>query len=126
MGLEYFNLDEFKCKCGCTRHLSKMDGEFLIDLDLARGIADIPFKITSGYRCPSYNLTIGGKPNSAHLKGRAADIYVRDGNHRFFILEALLQAGFRRIGIGPDFIHVDNDYTLPKPWVWDYYPKRGN
>ena len=35
-----------------------------------------PIIITSGYRCPELNKKIGGKPNSQHLKGQAADFVV--------------------------------------------------
>ena len=33
-----------------------------------------PIIITSGYRCPALNKAVGGKPNSQHVKGQAADI----------------------------------------------------
>lgn len=32
--------------------------------------------VTSGYRCSELNKKIGGKPNSQHLKGQAADFVV--------------------------------------------------
>ena len=34
----------------------------------------IPVVISSGYRCPALNRTVGGVSNSQHLKGEAADI----------------------------------------------------
>lgn len=37
-----------------------------------------PIHINSGYRCAQLNMLVGGKPNSAHLYGRAADIRCRD------------------------------------------------
>jgi len=33
-------------------------------------------RITSGYRCAALNAKVGGKPNSQHLQGEAADIHV--------------------------------------------------
>ena len=30
--------------------------------------------ITSGYRCPALNKAVGGKQNSQHVKGQAADL----------------------------------------------------
>ena len=30
--------------------------------------------ITSGYRCTALNKAVGGKPNSQHVKGQAADL----------------------------------------------------
>ena len=38
-----------------------------------REIIRIPILISSGYRCPSANAVIGGKYNSQHLEGKAAD-----------------------------------------------------
>ncbi len=35
---------------------------------------DRPVFISSGYRCPALNEAVGGKPNSQHLTGQAADI----------------------------------------------------
>lgn len=35
-----------------------------------------PVIVTSGYRCQELNKKIGGKPNSQHLKGLAADFVV--------------------------------------------------
>lgn len=33
-----------------------------------------PIHINSGYRCTELNKIVGGKPNSQHLKGEAADL----------------------------------------------------
>lgn len=33
-----------------------------------------PILVTSGFRCPELNQAVGGKQNSQHLKGLAADI----------------------------------------------------
>ena len=37
-----------------------MDKEFLSRLDQARSLADIPFRITSGYRSEAHNLKVVG------------------------------------------------------------------
>ena len=34
--------------------------------------------INSGYRCEKLNKAVGGRPNSLHLQGRAADIHVKN------------------------------------------------
>lgn len=36
-----------------------------------------PMIITSGYRCPKLNKIVGGKANSQHLKGQAADFVIK-------------------------------------------------
>lgn len=43
-------------------------------LDELRRLYANPIFITSGYRCPALNKAVGGKPNSQHVKGQAADI----------------------------------------------------
>lgn len=93
---------------------------FVERLEVARKIAGVPFVITSGCRTPSHNESVGGKENSAHLRGWAADIHVPDSQDRGKILEALYRVGFKRIGIGSNFIHVDSDPSLPTPRTWVY------
>ena len=41
--------------------------------------------ITSGYRCPALNKEVGGKPNSQHVKGQAADIKWDENLLKFII-----------------------------------------
>ena len=43
-------------------------------LDELRRLYGSPIIITSGYRCPALNKAVGGKPNSQHVKGQAADL----------------------------------------------------
>ena len=103
----------------------KMDATFLQMLDDARGIAGIPFKITSGYRTKEHNIEIykrlGKKPiDSAHLKGKAADISCSSSRERWIIITALQDAGFNRIGIANNFIHVDFDENKSPNVIWTY------
>tara|TARA_R110002049_G_scaffold30901_1_gene105545 strand:+ start:25 stop:390 length:366 start_codon:yes stop_codon:yes gene_type:complete len=101
-----------------------MDAAFLQMLDDARGIAGIPFNITSGYRSVSRNKLVGGVQNSSHIIGKACDISIKSGSERYIILNALIKAGFRRLGVAKTFIHCDNDSTEQggtKPnSVWTY------
>lgn len=115
-----------------TEHFSKHEfispdtGECWIDpafvemLEQARVQSGIPFVITSGCRTPTYNRAIGGKPNSAHLRGLAADISVQSDQSRYILVRRLLSVGFERIGIGSNFVHVDCDDSLPAPRMWTY------
>ena len=43
-------------------------------LDELRRLYGHPIIITSGYRCPELNKAVGGKSNSQHVKGQAADL----------------------------------------------------
>tara|TARA_R110000822_G_scaffold99831_1_gene224979 strand:+ start:230 stop:580 length:351 start_codon:yes stop_codon:yes gene_type:complete len=96
-----------------------MDNAFLQMLDDARGIAGIPFKITSGYRSVAHNKSVGGVQNSSHLVGKAADIAVGSGSERYIILNALIKANFKRLGVAKSFIHCDNDESKPNS-IWTY------
>ena len=126
--LRYFSLEEFDSPDLPNSGIN-MDSEFLKMLDTARDTAGVPFKITSGYRTKEHNEELRKKgykasANSSHLVGKAADIAVGSGAERYIILNALLKAGFKRIGIAKTFIHADTDSTeqggtKPKS-VWTY------
>lgn len=118
MELHHFTIDEFKCPC-CGK--AEMDEGLLIALDLAREAAGVPFVITSGYRCEKHNKEVGGSPNSSHLKGLAVDIKASNSKTRFKIVNALIRSGFKRIGIGDGFIHVDADKDKVQEVIWTYY-----
>jgi len=115
--IEHFVPGEFSCRC-CG--VEKVDRVFLHKLDEAREMAGVRFKITSGYRCPSHNAAVGSKPTSSHIKGLAADISTIGSRHRFLVLAALIAAGFTRIGVGRDFVHVDYDEDKDQQVAWLY------
>ena len=95
-----------------------MDETFLSMIDEARTLANIPFKINSGYRTEKHNKKVGGVKGSSHTRGFAADIKCVDANSRFIILEALISVGFNRIGIYKRFIHCDIDNDKPRNVIW--------
>jgi hypothetical protein len=69
---------------------------------------DLKFTITSFYRCPTYNKSIGGAINSMHLKGRAVDIAQTFDNIDEFI-QLASEIGFTTILYYPSkkFFHID-------------------
>jgi len=102
-----------------------MDRDFLSMLDEARDCAGIPFVISSGFRTVAHNrelikLGYSASKNSSHLLGLAADIKVHDSRERWIILDALLETGFTRIGIGQGFIHCDIDPLKEQHRIWVY------
>ena len=115
---KYFKKSEFACKCGCG--YDDVHEELLELLDAAREHAGIPFVINSGCRCKKHNAAVGGKPNSAHIRGYAADIACTDSHTRWLIKRALYAAGAKRIGHHERFIHVDVDPTLPQEVEFKY------
>lgn len=118
--LKYFSYEEFDSPDLPNSGLANMDKDFLKKLDRAREIAKIPFKINSGYRTDDHNKKVGGKINSSHRFGYAADIAIRNSRERHDILAALQAAGFNRFGIASGFIHVDNDPQKPPNVLWTY------
>ena len=116
--MNYFIPEEFTCDG--KNCYNKMNNKLLRMLNEAREFADIPFVITSSWRSKSHNMEIGGKPNSAHLRGNAIDIACLSSYQRKIIIHALLDAGFTRIGVAKTFIHADCDIELPQEVMWLY------
>ena len=118
MELRYFNINEFDSP-DAPGSGANMDADFLRMIDVARGIAGIPFKINSGFRTVARNKSVGGTSNSSHLKGMAADIHCTDSVSRLKIVNAAFSVGFTRIGIAKTFIHIDNDDSKPSAcWLY--------
>ncbi len=115
----HFELSEFDSpdEKGSGKYMYE---KFLSMLDDARGIAGVSFTINSGFRTKSRNAYVGGKINSSHQYGYAADIHCTDSRSRFIIINALIKAGFSRIGVGKTFIHVDNDPDKDANVIWTY------
>lgn len=120
MTKNYFSRKEESCRC-CGQ--DGLVSDFRDKLNEARELAGIPFILTSAFRCEKHNREVGGSATSSHLAGLAVDIKCADAWSRFKILSALLEVGFQRIGIGRNFIHVDDDLTKSRGVIWDYYSK---
>lgn len=105
---KYFDALEFQaCNPPCS--INDMDDDFMKKLDDARTICAYPFVLNSAYRSPEYERSKGRTGTSSHCKGVAVDISCLTSICRLKMIMALLAVGFRRIGIYPTFIHVDND-----------------
>ena len=87
-------------------------------LDDARGLAGVPFIITSGIRSLEENRALGEPDTSEHITGHAVDIYVKYSRYRFHILKALLAVGFNRIGIAPHHLHIGIDKGHDQEVIW--------
>lgn len=112
-----FRVNEFFCKCGgefctgepvdpgATRHLAWT-------LQQIRDLANVPLRINSGYRCPSYNEKVGGAARSKHKLGIAADLKPKgmSPEELHAVIEDLVKS--KRIpegglGLYNSFVHYD-------------------
>jgi len=116
---KYFKLSEFDSP-DQPGSGEMMEHEVVQALDIARDIYGYPIIVTSGFRSVSRNKAIGGSRKSSHLLGYAVDVAVPNSHRRFLLMEALLDAGFTRFGIGEDFIHVDMDPQKDPNVIWTY------
>ena len=114
---KYFKINEFECPC-CKKNL--ISSSLIKKLDEARELAGVPFIINSGYRCEKHNKEVGSSKTSSHLLGLAVDIRVLHSTTRFIVIGALIKAGFTRLGIAKDFIHVDIDNAKANGVIWTY------
>jgi len=114
---EHFDEREFVCPCCGKVHVDQF---LLYLLEKARKLLGRPIIIASGYRCAAHDAAVGGKPNSAHLSGKAADIQCAFSTERFDLIRTFIGLGVVRIGIGKDFIHIDVDTILPQRCIWTY------
>lgn len=109
-----FNSYEFRCGLGrpCSCQTTLIDKKLVEILQRIRdhwpGHA---LHITSGYRCPAYNRSVGGATGSYHSKGMAADITV-DGVVPREVAKYAESIGVLGIGLYETqadgfFVHVD-------------------
>lgn len=109
-----FNSYEFRCGLGrtCACQTTLIDEALVEILQMLRdhwpGHA---LHITSGYRCPAYNRSVGGATGSYHSKGMAADITV-DGVAPREVAKYAESIGVLGIGLYETqadgfFVHVD-------------------
>lgn len=112
-----FKVREFRCHDGSD--------SICIDSDLVKVLQQIrdhfgqPVTITSAYRNESYNRKVGGASGSYHVKGRAADITVKNTAPKEVAAYAE-QIGVKGIGLYESntdgyFVHVD---TRDKKSFW--------
>lgn len=87
-------------------------------LDAAREAAGVPIIITSGYRSPEHNSTVGGVEDSSHTSGLAVDVRCPNDQYGKQVAFGLGQAGFARAGFYDKHIHVDIDTRKPSPARW--------
>jgi len=122
----FFKFSELECHDG-TSALSDIDTEALENLIGLRLMHNKPMTINSGHRSVAYSKENGYSTTSAHTKGLAFDIKVRNSKERFDLLHTIFAAidqehpcAPHRVGIAKGFIHVDWDYSKTQEVAWLY------
>ena len=119
----HFSVYEFACSDHSDTVL--IDTELVYILEQVRAHFGKPVHINSGYRSPSYNISIGGSPRSQHCLGTAADVTIKGVDPiRTALYLASMPYFQKRGGIGyysrvqltGGFVHVDVRTTRSR-WI---------
>jgi len=122
---KYFSEKELRCKGTGECNMSSTFMEKLVAL---REEFNKPIILSSAYRNPTYNITMGGSEHSPHVFGRAVDIQCF-GSEAYEIIKLGIKHGMSGIGVSQKgnrctrFIHLDNmvnSNMYPRPWIWSY------
>lgn len=112
--LPNFKLHEFLTK-------NQKDTYTLLSLKIMLQLQELRTKFGSGigvsssYRSPAYNRSVGGATASEHAKGRALDTYPINGKIKAWT--SLVKANKKTGGIGTykTFVHIDDGKT--RSWI---------
>lgn len=109
-----FNISEFACKDGTAVPDTYRNNalEVAQNLQVLRDTLGKPISINSAYRTVSHNKSVGGEPNSYHLRAQAADIVVSGYTPSAVkgAIEKLIKEGKMKqggIGLYNSFVHYD-------------------
>jgi uncharacterized protein YcbK (DUF882 family) len=119
-----FKAREFDCPCDhCSQTF--IDDELVLKLQEMRDMLAFPIKITSGYRCDHHQEELRemgfetARGRSEHQEGKAADI--KTGHHLGVELEEAARAvGFKAVGVGKAWVHVDLRDDKERRWTYSY------
>jgi len=126
---KHFSLEEIQCKCLNLACPGKKAEAFEIDtlfrLQAFRDLYGKPMRISSGARCITHNLEVGGVISSFHVvkietgvKCQAYDIGTASAKERYALVQLAQRIGFKGIGIAETFVHVDTRDGEAKLWSY--------
>lgn len=107
--IRHFSRGEFSCRCGrCGGFPAEMDLTLLRQADDLRERLGVPIHVSSGVRCNSHNIAVGGVANSRHLAGKAMD-FRAEGLSAARVLEVVDQLPDIRYAyaIDENYVHMD-------------------
>ncbi|MFT5347801.1 MAG: hypothetical protein ACI9M3_000835 [Bacteroidia bacterium] len=110
-----FSISEFECSCGCEMpaHVRANIEKLAEELQVLREVVGSPITINSGYRCISYNKSVGGAISSQHLVGNAGDLVIKEHkpSDTHSLIESLIKDKVMAeggLGSYNTFTHYDN------------------
>lgn len=123
---KYFQAKEFDCPCLECKD-TRIDSELVKRLDRLRESLGTGLKIHhgGGYRCDFYQQDLKrrgyetAKGLSTHQMGRAVDCSAGKLSGAELEKEAR-KAGFRAVGVGRAFVHVDCRDDKDRRWTYSY------
>lgn len=114
----HFSAHELACRCPTDFRYCEgeyfHDADFLDRIEKMRDLVGKPLRINSPRRCPQRNAHVKGAAYSQHKVGIACDIALA-GHDPVALARAAVKAGFKGIGFGRTFLHVDAR-TRPPSW----------
>lgn len=126
-GWRWPNFSPRELACRCPTDFGYCEGEYFHDSDFLDRLQALrlkinkPVRINSGRRCPLRNARVKGAAYSQHKISIALDISL-DGHDPVALARAAADAGFKGIGFGRSFLHVDAR-VRPPGWV-GHWPAR--
>lgn len=111
-----FKLSEFDCKCKREECSTVLLDDALVDiLQKIRDHFGVPVNVNSGHRCQKHNAAVGGSTSSHHMRGMAADIWVK-GVAPKEVAKYAESIGVKRIGLYEgasegNFVHIGSADT---------------
>ena len=118
-----FNKIEFDSKDGFLMPPNVLENLKVLakNLQIIRDSINSPIHINSAYRSPEHNARIGGKPNSQHILGKAADITTKKYTSKqlVLILKKMIEKGEISEG-GLGLVHYDIRGTKAR---WNFSTK---
>lgn len=118
---DFTNIKNFKPEE--FNHPDLMDQGLVDKLDLLRDRLGLPIDISSSYRDPDHNASVGGVQDSQHLTGHAVDLILpSDGAYHYQIVKLAYEVGFTGIGERRQtghagMLHLDNR-SVPSKWTY--------
>jgi len=117
--LPNFTLGELLTK-NTKNTFTRLSIDVLIMLDKVRSEWGSPLYVSSSYRSPSYNKSVGGATSSQHAKGNALDIHPAPSEIKAF--QAFIKSRNLNGGVGyyNTFLHID----VGSKRTWDERTKK--